>query len=78
MGDAVCSPSVHAEGMTNTNDQRWENLRAGSETAKHLPCSVCGEPVPIPAKYARAKSATCGQCQIKQVRKGDQVPKGGF
>ena len=49
MGDAVCGTSSHAEGMTN-NDKRWENLRAGSETAKHLPCSVCGEPVPIPAK----------------------------
>ena len=32
-------------------------------TQKQLPCTVCGEPVTVPAKYAKAKSATCGKCQ---------------
>ena len=27
---------------------------------KTLPCAVCGTPVKIPAKYARAKTANCG------------------
>jgi len=66
--DAETSGHGHAEVMTNTNDKRWKNLHAGSETVKFLPCSRCGEPVPIPAKYARAKSTTCGNCQMEQVR----------
>ena len=32
-------------------------------TQKQLPCTVCGEPVTVPAKYAKAKSATCGKCR---------------
>ena len=35
---------------------------------KQLPCTVCGTPVPIPAKYARAKSATCEKCAIKELK----------
>ena len=30
---------------------------------KTLPCSVCGTPVEIPARYARAKKTTCPKCQ---------------
>ena len=32
---------------------------------KQLPCPVCGTPITIPAKYAMAKSATCGKCRPK-------------
>ena len=35
---------------------------------KQLPCSVCGTPVSIPAKYARAKSATCEKCASKELK----------
>ena len=31
-------------------------------TQKQLPCRICGTPVPIPAKYAMAKTATCSKC----------------
>ena len=33
---------------------------------KYLPCSVCGEPVRIPDKFRRAKTATHGECLNKE------------
>ena len=35
---------------------------------KQLPCTVCGEPVTVPAKYARAKSATCEKCARQEAK----------
>ena len=32
---------------------------------KTLPCRVCGKPIDIPAKYARAKSAVHPECERK-------------
>ena len=39
---------------------------------KQLPCTVCGEPVTIPANYARAKSAVCLECANKQAKEQTQ------
>ena len=41
-------------------------------TQKQLPCRVCGTPVPIPAKCARAKSAVCLECANKQAKEQTQ------
>lgn len=34
---------------------------------KTIPCSGCGTPVSIPAKYARATRATCFECAEAQI-----------
>lgn len=35
---------------------------------KQLSCRICGTPVTIPAKYARAKSATCKKCARQELK----------
>ena len=48
-----------------TIDGNWNTPRPApkSSAGKTLPCSVCGTPVQIPAKFARAKKTTCSNCQ---------------
>ena len=48
-----------------TDPERMDNLRRGNATVKFLPCSVCGEPVPIPIRYGHAKKATHASCRDK-------------
>ena len=43
---------------------------------KQLPCTVCGEPVTIPAKYARANSATCEACAGKSPKRSFRLGRG--
>ena len=47
-----------------TIDGNWDSPKQAptSFSGKTLPCSVCGKPVQVPAKYGRAKTATCSDC----------------
>ena len=42
--------------------RRIRQLVGGSLMTKTLPCRMCGTPISIPAKYARATTATCLEC----------------
>ena len=48
-----------------TIDGNWNTPRPAPKSSggKTLPCSVCGTPVQIPAKFGRAKTAKCSNCQ---------------
>ena len=46
------------------SDRRWANLRRGNRIVRYVPCSVCGEPIGLPERYAgRSKNAVHADCR---------------